>query len=147
MGVLEMGGASSQITLLPEVDPMQWRIQDFPLGGHRAIGGHQPPMWVLFSENICKNERIGSCWGGGGVRWRHPPRSANALADKFSVQVLGKDYATYTRSYLGYAQDALVRWLDMELPEHNPNSDLLQSPCMLSGKGIKFRTLDLPIGL
>ena len=38
----------------------QWRIQDFPLGG----GGHQPPMRTLFSENVCENERNGSCWGG-----------------------------------------------------------------------------------
>ena len=26
--------------------------------------GHQPPTQVLFGENICKNERIWSCWGG-----------------------------------------------------------------------------------
>ena len=24
-------------------------------------------MWVLFGENICKNERIGSCWGGAHI--------------------------------------------------------------------------------
>ena len=26
--------------------------------------GHQPPTQALFGENICKNERIWSCWGG-----------------------------------------------------------------------------------
>ena len=26
--------------------------------------GHQPLTQVLFGENICKNERIWSCWGG-----------------------------------------------------------------------------------
>ena len=26
-------------------------------------GGHGPPMQVLFGENICENERIGSCRG------------------------------------------------------------------------------------
>ena len=41
----------------------QWRIQDFSLGGRR------PPTQALFGENECKNERIGSCWGG---RWRRP---------------------------------------------------------------------------
>ena len=51
---------------------VQWRIQDFPLGGGGgpdAIGGggHQPPMRALFSRNVCENERIGSrCWGYGG---------------------------------------------------------------------------------
>ena len=25
--------------------------------------GHQPPTQALFGENICKNERIWSCWG------------------------------------------------------------------------------------
>ena len=45
----------------------QGRIQDFPLGGANPHWrGHQPPTQVLFSENICKNERIWSCWGGGG---------------------------------------------------------------------------------
>ena len=36
----------------------------FPVGG----GGRQRPTQALFGENICKNERIWSCWGGGGVR-------------------------------------------------------------------------------
>ena len=44
--------------------PKQWRIQDFLLGAHQAIGGCQPPTQVLFGKNICKNERIGSCWRG-----------------------------------------------------------------------------------
>ena len=32
-------------------------------------------MWALFGKNVCKNERIGSCWGAcaGGA-----PGSANA---------------------------------------------------------------------
>ena len=36
----------------------------FPVGGRRPVGGRQPPMHMLFSENVCENERIGSCWGG-----------------------------------------------------------------------------------
>ena len=52
----------------------QWRIQDFPLGwgAPSRWGGCRPPMWVLFAENICGNERIGSCWGGG-ICWWCPP--------------------------------------------------------------------------
>ena len=43
----------------------QGRIQDFLLGGtNPRWRGHQPPTQVLFGENICKNERIWSCWGG-----------------------------------------------------------------------------------
>ena len=29
-------------------------------GGVHPLGGRGPPMWVLFGENICENERIGS---------------------------------------------------------------------------------------
>ena len=39
-------------------------------GGSRISrwGGRQPPTQALFGENICKNERIWSCWGGGARR-------------------------------------------------------------------------------
>ena len=42
----------------------------FPIGGgaNPRWRGHQPPTHLLFGENICKNERIWSCWGGGGAR-------------------------------------------------------------------------------
>ena len=50
----------------------------FPVGGCAPIGGGRgPPTQVLFSENVCKNERIGSHGG-----WRvpdTPPRSANGM--------------------------------------------------------------------
>ena len=39
---------------------LQWRIQDFPLGGGGAPtrwGGRQPLTHTLFSENVCENER------------------------------------------------------------------------------------------
>ena len=35
------------------------------------IGGHGPPMWALFGENVCENERIGS--HRGGMCWACPP--------------------------------------------------------------------------
>ena len=33
----------------------------FPVGRRGPIvgGGHGPPTWVLFSENVCENERTG----------------------------------------------------------------------------------------
>ena len=47
-------------------------------GGAEPLGGRQPLIWVLFGENMCKNERIGSCWGGGGCAPVAPhPGSAN----------------------------------------------------------------------
>ena len=35
----------------------------FPMGGVHPLGGRGPPTWALFSENVCKNERIGSHGG------------------------------------------------------------------------------------
>ena len=40
------------------------------------LGGHGPPTWALFGENVCENERIGS---HRGVCQAHPPRSANVV--------------------------------------------------------------------
>ena len=37
------------------------------------VGGRGPPTWVLFSKNVCKNERIWSHGGGGGVHPACPP--------------------------------------------------------------------------
>ena len=47
----------------------------FPVGGRAPVGGRGPPTWALFSENVCKNERIG--FHGGGHVPGTPPRSAN----------------------------------------------------------------------
>ena len=32
--------------------------------GVNPAGGCRCPTWLLFGENVCENERIGSCWGG-----------------------------------------------------------------------------------
>ena len=36
----------------------------FPVGGVDPLGGHRTPMWAVFVENVCENERIGSRRGG-----------------------------------------------------------------------------------
>ena len=37
----------------------------FPIGGMDPFwGGVESPMWALFGENVCENERIGSRKGG-----------------------------------------------------------------------------------
>ena len=36
----------------------------FPMVSVTHLGGHGPPMWVLFGENVSENERIGSRSGG-----------------------------------------------------------------------------------
>ena len=44
----------------------------FSIGGCAPVrGGRGPPMWALFGENVCENERIGS--HRGGMHWAHPP--------------------------------------------------------------------------
>ena len=49
-------------------------IRDNTSGGSRiSRRGRGPPMWALFGENVCENERIGSHGGGGGVRRARPP--------------------------------------------------------------------------
>ena len=48
------------------------------------LGGHGPLVWVLFSENVCDNERIGSHRGG-----RAP---ANGL---FCMRLPVSSYACY----------------------------------------------------
>ena len=45
-------------------------------GGADPLGGRRPPTRTLFGENICENERIGSCCGGRAPG--APPGSANA---------------------------------------------------------------------
>ena len=51
------------------------------------LGGRGPPMWVLFGENVCKNERIG--FHGGRAPGTPPPRSANVIVS--SEQLLSTD--------------------------------------------------------
>ena len=46
-------------------------------GGVDPLGGHGPPMWVLFGKNVCKNQRIWSHRGGRAPGT--PPRSANVF--------------------------------------------------------------------
>ena len=58
----------------------------FPVGGHQAIGGHQPPMWVPFGKNICENERIGSCFGEGAHAAGSPPWIHQCMAQPFKTE-------------------------------------------------------------
>ena len=48
-------------------------------GGVHPLGGHGPPMRVLFSENVCKNERIGSHRGWRAPGTPPPSRSASVI--------------------------------------------------------------------
>ena len=54
---------------------LQWRIQDFSLGGGGTdpLSGHRPLTLALLDRNMCENERIGSHWGVLVV----PPGSTN----------------------------------------------------------------------
>ena len=70
---------NQDLTFLPGLDP------GFSVGGCGPIlGGFWPPTWALFSENVCENERIGSC--RGGMCWHAPPRSAYAYNHQQSMR-------------------------------------------------------------
>ena len=46
----------------------------FPVGGRGPIlGRFWPLIWALFGENVCENERIGSCKGRALARPLDPP--------------------------------------------------------------------------
>ena len=46
----------------------------FSIGGVDPFwGGVWPPTWAVFSENVCENERIGSCRGRAPARPLDPP--------------------------------------------------------------------------
>ena len=55
-----------------EINSLFWRTKEqvlgsvdpgFLVGGCWPLGERRPPMWALFGENVCQNERIGSRWG------------------------------------------------------------------------------------
>ena len=55
-----------------------WVVPDpgFHTGGIDPLAGHQPLTGALFGENVCENERTGSCRGHAlGM----PTRSTNAV--------------------------------------------------------------------
>ena len=66
-------------TIVQSVGKAQIAVADpgFPIGSVDPLGGRVdllwgcgPPMQVLFGENVCENERIGSC--RGGMHLAHP---------------------------------------------------------------------------
>ena len=63
------------------LDHVSFPVADpgFPVGGACTHwGGMDLQTWVLFGENVCENERIGS-QGVACARHAPPPRSANAF--------------------------------------------------------------------
>ena len=60
-----------------KVGTVQWRIQDFPLGGAEPLGGGcRPLMWVLFGENM---QKLKNWILLGGCLLIVPPGSTNAV--------------------------------------------------------------------
>ena len=66
---------SPAYTFWPLIAQSRARSRIFHGGCGPILGGFWPPMWALFSENVCKNKRIGSCRGACAST---PPRSAYA---------------------------------------------------------------------
>ena len=68
----------------------------FPVGGGAdLLGGSQPPMHMLFSENVCVNERIGSCWGGAAGAPLDPPMMGYLLLKHLNVNMNTTIVCTY----------------------------------------------------
>ena len=65
-------------------------------GGVHSLGGRGPPMWPLFDENVCKNERIGS-HRGGGVHWARPldPPKGVIFYNNRNFHSVTKQYSSY----------------------------------------------------
>ena len=63
---------------------MQWRIQDFPLGGCAPIRGGMDLQRGHFSVKMyAKMKELGPM--GGGMHRACPPRSANAMVEKTTL--------------------------------------------------------------
>ena len=62
------------LSLIPKHN-VEYTVADpgFPVGGCRPVGGCQPPTQILLGKTMCKNERIGSCWGHAGGAPLDPP--------------------------------------------------------------------------
>ena len=66
--------------LTPWKDTLTVADPGFLVGGSPTVGGRGPPMRVLFGENVCEHERIGSHWVRECLRhlrspqmvWRNP---------------------------------------------------------------------------
>ena len=62
------------------------------------VGGRRPLTRTLFGENVCENERNGSCWGGGGAGGDPWIRQCN-VHSSVSLRILNQDVLCkrYTR--------------------------------------------------
>ena len=75
-----MGGLGISCRTMPQGTLCSGRSRISHRGGVDLCGGGcGPPMWALFGENVCENERIGS-HRGGACAGHAPPRSANVMA-------------------------------------------------------------------
>ena len=59
--------------------PLQWRIQDFPLGGRRPVGGAPTSDVYTFRQKHMRKQKKLILLGGARAS-SIPPGSANALA-------------------------------------------------------------------
>ena len=73
--------------------------------GADLLGGRRPPICTLFGENICKNEKTGSCWGGALAA---PPGSANGLPN-FLLRLFQLFYEFILPDFIGSIPELIVR--------------------------------------
>ena len=103
----------------------------FPIGGgaNPSWRGCQPLTHVLFGENICKNERIWSCWGG------HVPET-------FVCRSATDDSIGYSGKILGL-QTQFIRQLSEFFPEKfsEREQQILDVPKQLADYNISAQTV------
>ena len=105
----------------------QWRIQDFPEeGAPIPKGGHQPIIWLIFSENCMKMKKF---WARGGHMFLVPPFRSSTGRGPGVWLYSPPGWYLYNVAKMGSGRGPGVRWYSP------PGRYLYNVPRMGSGRG------------
>lgn len=71
--------------------------------------------------------------GGGSAQIAFIPDDP-IYGGKIPASVAGREYGVYCHSHLSYGTSMLTDRIKEYLVEQNPNAEIIQNPCMLTGK-------------
>ena len=99
-----------------------------PVGGggtNPRWSGHQPPTQALFGENICKNERIWSCWGGGCRKLLYVDPPLNLVRSMYTaiVRAIEMDEYTWDSNFDGFENMVTQQSIRLELDKLQKEKD------------------------